>query len=343
MAPPYFCVSPEAMQYAPPTVTSGDDHEYPPWKFKLVNRVSGSPPVLPVRSPYVENSSWDSLVDHAFYVPQADPCLSNLPSLYQPATAERERSFRGESINPQVIASKWNRTSQESCTPAIQIPPKVINRGEGVWIPTGAPLAPQPLALNSLRSPIKLEGLTDKANEDMDAPDLEFDPLSSPQSDNGLFNYSSTARINRDELCDRQDEYTDRSTSSVETECRAEQGFAITGGPDMTSNSQPNPERAHFNLPKRQLSYGQIQRIPNQKTLYRSMGSRQLRNQVDNLGVDRQQTFPTSPNLDATRDNPFSSMDCLPLYRKPRIWIDATRHEEKIEEAVTLAILKPMA
>lgn len=335
MAPAYVHVSSEAMQYASPTITRGNDHEYSPWKLEGVNRLSGLPPALPGLSHSVENPSWDSVINHACCVPQTDPGLSDLPLSYRPATAERDLSFHRDSVSPQVIATKWHQTVRESRAPAVQIPPKSVNRaGAGVWIPTGAPLAPNQLALNSLLSPIKLEGQVGKENREMNAPDLDFYAFSRAQSSSGLFNYPPPIRSNSHGSCDGQYENIDPSTPSDKAQRNAKQGFVVTNSLDTASDSQLNSERVYYNFPKRQLSYGQIQRTSKHPTLYRSMGSRQLRNHVEILGENEQQAVATSLNKVGIGDPRLSSTGCFPLHRKPRIWIDATKYDEKIEKAV---------
>lgn len=344
MASTYPRVSPCVQQHASPTIASCNADQYRQRQIELPYSVSASPPVLPARSFSLENPGWDSLVNRTFYVPQTDPGPFNFPSSsslssslsYQLATGEREPPFHRASIISQAIAPSRHRSVQEFSKPKTKTPSKAVNdvRNGDIRIPTGAPLAQHSLSLNS---PIKLENQVGNTINDMDAPDLEFYPSTRSQSSESLWDYPPNFPGSASsERYDTLDEDTNHPTPSDEIRWGTKGRSLITNQFDPDLNSQPLKENHLFNLPKRQLSYGQNATSSRHKTLYRSTGSRQLRNQIDS---ERQQLFPSIQTSDTMGETRIPYAYDISHSRKPRIWIDATKHEEKLDKVVVLAAL----
>ena len=105
--------------------------------------------------------------------------------------------------------------------------------------------------------------------------------------------------------------------------------FAPTNPSDKTNKASD----AHRRVPRRQLSYGDPLSKPGPRSLHKSTGSWELRQEAQRHAEDCNTESRSDSTLNASATNPYLSE---PARSKSRVWLDLPEQKHEIQEAVSV-------
>lgn len=91
-------------------------------------------------------------------------------------------------------------------------------------------------------------------------------------------------------------------------------------------------------------SHGSLEEVQPGRAIHRTTGSRELRRSAGSVNMNRDCGPWVDQIIQATRyagSFQNSGNHGLPRYGRPRLWLDATKHDERVEEAVSQPVFRP--